>query len=155
MTGIEWVFLASAIASAGVGAYSSYQQGKAADEQAKYQSQTALLNAKAMGEESDYEATRIREKYRRLRGSQIASATKAGISIDGSTGDLMAETNVQEDLDVMSVLYKGKQAILGEKFKSDLFISQGKNARKEGKIGVASSLIGGVSDVTANWPTIQ
>lgn len=155
MTGIEWVYLAAVVASASIGAYSSYQSGKQQEEAALYQAKVATMNQRSLSQQADFEATNIRSKYRRARGAQRAAAAKSGLTLDGSISDVMLETNVQEDLDVMSVLYRGKQAALGEEMKKNLLISQGRNARTQGNLNAVGSIIGGVASGVGSWPSVS
>lgn len=155
MTGIEWVYIAAVVASASIGAYSSYQSGKAQEQAANDQAKIAVLNQRALTKEADNEVTQLRSKYRRVRGAQRATAAASGLTLDGSVTDLFIETNYQEDLDIMSLLYKGKQAALGENMKSQLYISQGKNARAAGNLGAVASIVGGASSAISSYPTIS
>lgn len=154
MTGIEIAYIALAVVSAGIGGYSAYEQGKQAEDAANYQAQTAKNNSISARIQADYEADRTRAKYRQLRGAQTAAYTKNGVSIDGSVSDIFKDTNMQEDLDVMSTLYKGKQNILGEQAKAQLYAAQGKNAYNQGILNAAGSVASSAGSTVGNYPTI-
>jgi len=149
------IFAAISAISAGVGAYSSYQQGKAAKEQADYNAKTARINQQTTQQQADAEMQRVREKYRRVRGAQTAAAAASGLQSDGSLSDLFRDTNFQEDLDILNTMYKAKTMIVGEENKRQLSIMQGKQGYQAGMLGAAGSLLSGASSAYGDYPTVK
>lgn len=106
---------AIAIASAVMGAASSIQQGQVASANAKTQANFADYNAKV----ADTNATIARqqavaneESQRRsaalVLGRQRAGAAEAGGGLDGTAGDLYAQSLSTADLDAKNILYMGE-----------------------------------------------
>lgn len=156
--GLETIALISiglSAISGGVAAYSSYQQGQAAKDQADYNAAVERNNQAATAQQADYSLSRVREKYRRVRASQSAAASASGMLSGGSLNDLLQDTNFQEDLDGLSVLYKSKVDITGSEQRSILAKAEGKQAQIAGNYGAASSLLSAGADITAKLPTLK
>lgn len=155
MTGIEWIYIAAVVASTAVGVYSSYQQGKAAEEQAKYNAAVARGNQRQVTEQADRDVTKIRERFRRIRGAQRAAGAKAGISLDGSFNDIMIDTNLTEDMDVLQTLYRGKAMAVSEEGSRRLTLMQGAQASEQARWEMAGTVLSGIGSGIANYPTLQ
>jgi hypothetical protein len=149
------IYLALTAVSVGVSAYSSHQAGKAAEDQADYNAKVERNNQAAMSQQADYDVDRTREKYRRIRASQKAAASASGLLPGGSLNDLLQDTNFQEDLDELSILYKAKLNITSSEQQRTLGLMEGKQARTAAKFGVATSLLSGSADAVAKYPTLQ
>lgn len=155
MTGTEIIYLVALVGTAAIGGYSAYQQGQQARDTAKFQEAVTNNNRKALQYQSDAEANRIRAKYRMIRGAQNAAYAKNGVTVDGSVSDIFADTNMQEDLDLMATLYKGKQAMVGEQARGNLLRAQGKNAYDQGILNAAGSVMSSAASGVGNYPSIE
>jgi len=83
--------------------------------QGTYDSSVAQLNSKIAGdnaararEASQYEADRIRDRNRRLKGAQRAKYAKAGVQLEGTPMDVIYDSAIQGELDALSVEYVGR-----------------------------------------------
>lgn len=148
-------YAAIAALSTGYAAYSSYQQGKAAQTQAKYNAEAAAINQRVTQRQADSDVSKIREKYRRVRGSQRAAAAASGLHNDGSLSDLFMDTNLQEDLDILTTLYQAKTQIVGQENNKRVSLMQGNQAMQGAKLAATGSLLSGAGDIYANYPIMK
>lgn len=146
--------LAIAAIGAGTAAYSSYQQGKNAEEQGKFNAATQKVNQITAQQQADADLGRIREKYRRIHSTQRAQGAIAGLTTSGSFGDLLYDTNLQEDLDVLSTLYQTKVDITGAEQRRKLALMQGAQGKQEGNLAAAGSIISAAGSAYGQYPTI-
>jgi hypothetical protein len=152
---LAYLSIAASLAAGGVAAYSSYQQGKAADDQAQYNAQAERINQRSTQKQADADVQRIREKYRRVKAGQQASAAANGLFSSGSFGDLSFDTNLQEDLDVLSTLYKSKVQITGSDQRRSLGLMQGAAGRQAGNMGAVGAGLSGIGDAYAAYPATR
>lgn len=139
-----------ALSAAGTGAtiYAQQEAASAQKDAANYDAQVAANNALQAQQASDYEATRIRDKNRRLLASSVAATAKNGIQLSGSSQDVLYDSSVQGELDAMAALYTGKvsanaqeaQARLSRMKSASIGASQGINAAGTALGGVGSGL---------------
>lgn len=144
-----------AAVSAGVGAYASVSAGQARSDAAKYNAAVAKNNARASQEQANFEANRIRDRNRRFAAKQRNAVLASGITLSGTSQDLIADSATQGELDVLSVLYTGDVASMNQKARAKLFGLEADDARRAGKIGAASSLLGGASSAASSYVTMS
>lgn len=147
-------FVVAAIASTALTAYGSYQQGKQAKQAAEYQAKVQSVNQKIAANNADAQAQLVRQKYRQLRGSQLAHGSKSGLTID-SFSDVMSESESGEKQDVGNVLYGAKTQLMGMELQKGLLISQGKNAFSSGRLSAWGSVASGAGQMASAYPTIS
>jgi hypothetical protein len=137
---------ALAVVSSGVAAYSSYYQGQQAKKQADFQAGVAENNAKASRQQAVFDADRLRERNRRLAGSQRTAIAKSGGTFSGSAADVVNDSEIQGELDILTTLYKGN--LRSGAYQNDATASRmaGKSARTQGYISAGGSLLGGAGD---------
>lgn len=131
------IAVALTVVGTGVGVYSSIAAGNARKKQEEYNAAIAENASRATFQQSNYEVDRVRERARRLRASQVAQASKAGIELSGSFDDIMFDSGVQEELEVMTAFYKGQ---LG----SNTFKAQSEAATKRGEAAQSQGLLTGI-----------
>lgn len=129
---IPFIVLAATVAGAGVAAYSSIEQGKAADEAGKYNQKVASNNAEAARQQAMFEADKVRKRNMLILGRQHAEAAKSGILDTGSMEDVFNDSAVQGELDAMVTNYGGA-------YKANYYASQGRLARYEGSAAQQAS----------------
>lgn len=71
-------------------------------------SKLAEQDAQQARESSEFVAGRLRERNRRLGGSQRSGFAKAGIQLKGTASDVMYDSAVQGELDVLIAQHAGK-----------------------------------------------
>ena len=69
----------AAMAAGGTSAYMSYQQGRAAEQEGKYNAELAAREAESVKEASAYEERESRIEGRQLRARQLLQFTKGGV----------------------------------------------------------------------------
>ena len=147
--------LAVTTLSAGYAAYSSYQQGKAVQKQSQYNAEVATVNQRTTQKQADSAVSDVREKYRRIRGSQRAAAAASGLQTDGSLSDLFLDTNVQEDMEVLKTLYQAKLQISDQEHRKNSSLMQGDQAMSGARLAAAGSLLSGVGDALGSYHTLK
>lgn len=144
------VLLATSVAlaaiSAGVGAYSAVSAANAREDAAKYNQAVAKNNARTAREQANFEADRIRDRNRRFAAKQRNAIIGSGFVLSGTGQDIVADSATQGELDVLSVLYTGDIASMNQKARAKLFGMEASAARREGTLGMVSSIVGGASD---------
>lgn len=70
-------------------------------------SQISKNNATAAIQQSRYNAQRIRERNRRLKGKQIAGFSKSGVQIEGTPEAVILDSAIQGELEALLALYQG------------------------------------------------
>ena len=138
------------LSAAGTGAtiYAQQEAASAQKKAANYDAQVASNNALQAQQASQYEATRTRDRNRRLLASSVAATAKNGIQLSGSASDVLYDSSVQGELDAMASLYTGKvsanaqeaQARLSRMKSSSISASQGINAAGTALGGVGSGI---------------
>lgn len=121
-----------AVVGSGVSAYGMYAQGQSQKKMADYNAQVQNNNAVAARQEASFEADRIRERNTRLRGAQVAAASKSGLAISGSVGDVMYDSALSGELDALTAIYKGDS-------RSGNYLSQAEMSTYSGNAAVQSS----------------
>lgn len=133
------IALASALISAGAVVYSAQEQKKTAAYRAKL--------AEEAGEEvkvgTEIDVERHRREVKRLKAIQRAKYAKAGVKMEGSPLEVLADTQAQADLDEMIIRYGG-QVRAGAYEREGMFARRaGEAALTSGYIGAGSSLLAG------------
>lgn len=167
--GVSAVLIASAVASAaaaGVSAYGSYQQGKAAQYEADFQSKVADNNAKVADYQAQDAARRGEEDARRIQTAyaQRIGAGRAGfaagnVALDSGSAGLWqvgTEQSRAEDLatskqntamDVWGLKYQGTSL----RAQSDALHIGGRNAQQGYNMQAAGSLLQGASTAASSY----
>jgi len=138
MTGMEGFFAAAAsaastaapyVAAAGaaVSAYSSIQQGKAAEKAGEYNAQAALMEAKSR------ENAQRAESSRRI-GTLRANIGKSGATSAGTPLLVLAESAANAEIDVLNTEWTANR-------QADVYRAGGANARKQGNLMAGASLL--------------
>lgn len=148
------VAIAASVAAGGVAAYSSYQQGQAAKDQAKYEAKVNSTNQIAAQHQADFELAQMREKYRKIRGTQTAAAASSGLG-SSLLSEVYNNANMQEDLDTLGLLYSARTNAVALQQRSQLSNMRGKQGAFEGNLGAASSILSTAGDVYGAYPTLS
>lgn len=155
---MTWWAVGAAVASAVVGAYSSYQQGQQQqaqlDAQAKaneYNAQVQAKQAEAARSQAASREDMLRQQARQVMGKQLAATAQSGVLLNGSASDLFRQSLYDTELDAMNVRYEGEMQATGLLNSSQLSQYEGrasrmagKNAARSGTLSAVGSLVGGV-----------
>lgn len=122
-------------------AVGSIQQGNAAYKAGKYNRDVANRNAQTTQADAAAEGERVRAEARQTMGEAIASQGMSGFQIGtGSALDVLRESAINSELDVLTLRRKGQVAADSERASGNLAFMQGKSARTAGYISAASQL---------------
>jgi hypothetical protein len=143
---IAAVSTAASLAATGVAVHGQIQQGKAQKQIADYNAKVARNNAIAARQQAQFEADRIRDKARRLAGSQRAAFSKSGIELSGSVNDVMFDSAIELELDALSAIYKGEVAGNNQTAQAEIFKMRGDAAKTGSQLAAAGTAIGGIGD---------
>lgn len=159
-------FLVASLATAGVQAYASIQQGNAAYQAGMYNAQIAERNAQSAENEQKnvqdaaaIERRRLGERARAERGEMIAKYANMGLDTEfGTPADLIGDVQRAYDID-RSILGKNEMTEIErlDRQKADYLDSaamsraEAKGARKAGLMGAAGSLLQGAATVSGRW----
>ena len=160
------VGIGSSIASAGLGAYSALAGGESKSKAFEYQAGVAQINAKIAEDNANYairtgDAQALRAGMgQRFRMGQITSR-QAASGIDINTGSAVAVREGQGMVDRMDQSQIRENAARkayghmveaeGHKQSSAIAKSSAADAEWAGKIGAATSILGGVTSVSSKW----
>jgi len=126
--------LASAsVASMAAAAVGSLVQGVSQAAQAKRAAGIADANADVAERQGQAEAELVRERARRLRGTNVANIGASGVDITGSFADALSDNDISSELDAQNAIWTAK--------------NQAKNFRAQGgadRSSADASLLGGV-----------
>lgn len=114
-----------------LGAMGTLAQGKAAEQEAKFNAQMAEVEGRQR------EAS-VRRRGRRQMGSIRAAIGKSGVTSEGSPMEVLAESAAAIEMDAVN-------ARLNAQMTADTLRARGKAARKASKIGAAAQLLQGAA----------
>ena len=157
------------VASAALGAVSSYSQGKSQQAMYNYQAQVAQQNAKiannnaAMERQTGIEEARMqRIKTLQAVGSQQAAMAANGMDItQGTSLDIIEDTSAMGELDALQIQTNYERKALSYEQQANNFSNEanmdviaGKNAYRSGVINAAATGLNGVGKtvgVATKW----
>lgn len=157
--------MAAMAVGAGVTAYSSYQQGKAAEQQAKAEAAQQAYQAKLNEDraavaqlQGEQEAAKRSRAMAAEIGSQYANYAGNGLMVDGAgkdtLGDVLKTTVTEADADIKTIrdntamnIWTYKSNAAAQRAAEQNSLIAGKNARTAGNIGMWGSLLSGSSQV--------
>ena len=109
---VPFIGLAVGLLGAGVGAVSSIAQGsaqsaalKSQSNAARYNQSVAEMNANAIRQSGAYQEQMQRDKNRRLIGAQKVGYGKAGVTMEGTPLEVMADTASEQEQDIIANRY--------------------------------------------------
>lgn len=161
MTGAEIAIIALAATGTGVAAYSQYQQGKAAEDQAKaeaawhaYNAKVAQREAEAEREAAEFESIQHKKQADKLLARQRVLRGASGVTVEGSPLLVMEDTAAELALEAANLRMTGQRRISQFKSQSILDISKAGAAKargagfaQAGKIGAGATILGGAADI--------
>ncbi len=146
-------FAAAGSAVSAVGTYAAGQTKKAAD---KYNAQVNENNAQMANQQAMAEAQKTRDRGRRLMGAQRAALSAAGVDIDsGSATDIQYDSSVQNELDALTALYKGKVSSNNSLASAQLDRYSATQAGQAGAIGAGGTLLSGAANAYGTYSAVN
>lgn len=132
------------IAAAGVSTYASIMQGKAQQDAANRQAKAEENQARLAEMNARMEAAQMEKDKHRTQSAQIASASGAGITLDGSFNDLFNETGMLYQKDIDQTIRTGNLQRAAGQYSASSYRAAGKNYAQAGWYNGAASLLGGI-----------
>lgn len=134
---------AIAVGLAGAALGGGVLKAKGSLDQAEAAAQAAEFNrAKALQDASAEEA-RIRREARKELGRRALGAAKAGVLLEGTPLDLLAQTAAEFELEAVNARVAGANT-------ANLERRRAKNLRKQGRSAAISELIGGTTSAVSS-----
>ncbi len=158
------MMIASVIGT-GISVYSTIQQGKAAEKQAKFEasqqeeeSAIAQYNARGAFDDAEREADQLRDVRVRNLATQQASVAASGLTISGSAIDVMRDSTIESEKEVRMAKWRGATEAYnyGAKSKSLLTTATftraaGRNYRRSANISAVGQAFDGLSRAGGNY----
>ena len=145
---ITGAVIAASILSAAVTAYSSYAQGQAASQAARYNARVAEQQAESARQAAAADAETRRRQLDRVLGAQRARYGASGvIPSEGSPLLVMMESEEEAALDVARVRHGGAAAAHGLGLESSILRRQARQASRAGFLSGTAALLTGVSSL--------
>ena len=154
---------------------SQYQEAKAAEETSKYNASVAKAQADQYRKVGEFEQARLLEagaldvdklarQKRQMAGTQRALYAKAGLLIEGSPLEVMADTASQFELDMAVSRYGTKSEIALSKYKTEVAAKRytyessyqkwkGKQYKKAGYAKMTSTFLTAASGASSSMPS--
>ena len=126
-----------------ISAVGSIAQANAAAASAKYNAAVAERNRRAVLAQTSGEIVDQQIKNRRMIGTIRAAYGANGFEMGGSPMDVIADTTLEQELDVAKVRFTGRMKAEGYTEQATLFKMEAKAAKTAGFIGAASGLLSG------------
>lgn len=134
------------IIAAGVSAYGSYESGQSQKEAAEYNAEVQRNAAKAEIQSGNIKAQEMRDKARKIAGTQAATFGAAGLdTTSGTASDILSETRMFGELDALRAINNAESAAYGLKAQSELDLFQGRAAARGGMLTAGGTLLAGAT----------
>jgi hypothetical protein len=147
MTGLEAVVAIAQGIGAVVSAVGVVAGAAAQANAAEYEAKLADRNAQIIRQQTDAEVSDQRRQNRRRLAAIRAQYGASGLDFSGSALDVLDDSALEAELDVSRIKYQGSLRALEQNDRSQLKRMEAKSAWAAAPIGVASSLLGGVTSV--------
>lgn len=155
-TTLAAIAVATAAVGTAVGTYSAVAASQARSAASKFNAKIQQNNATMAEQQSAAEAAKTKERGRRLIGQQRAALSAAGVDIDsGSALDIAYDSNVQNELDRLTQLYKGDVSATGSLAQSQLYKRDASNATTAGYLQAGGTLLSGIGQTAGAYGDYQ
>ncbi len=130
-------------AGAIVSAVGQIQQGKAADNYAEANANMKRQQAADAKERGELEAAKARRKGAQMKGRQMAQFAASGLSImaDGTTGDILADTEMFTELDALTSINNAEKESFFHEYSARNELAMGKAKKKGSYLSAAGTLL--------------
>jgi hypothetical protein len=106
-----------------------YSESKSQMEAAQYNAQVAAWQAQMVKQSAEFAMARIQRRKARFMSAQAASYAKAGVKMEGSPIEVMADTATEFELDKLAENYNAQVQISALASESQAFTAQAKRYR--------------------------
>ena len=140
--------IASTVVGTGISIYGQQQQAKAAKATAEFNAKVDEIQAESTENERAENVKRLRQRNRRLMGTQRARLAKAGVIDEGSPLDLMAETAGELELGILDANRAAEAKKTGLRQQAGITRMEGRNLARARTLQSVGTGIGGVRQTT-------
>lgn len=141
--GGETLMLVASVAGTAMSAIGAIQQGKAASNAAKYNAQLAERNAQIARDQASADEARQRRMAYIRQGALRAGYGASGVSVEGSPLDILEMSAAQEELDALTIRYRGELGATGYEAQAALDRAQAAGASRQGYLKAGSEILMG------------
>lgn len=128
--------------AAAAAAFGSIQQGSAARQVGQYNAKVAKRAAAVARDQAAAAMIRQDKLARKARGAIRAAYGAAGVSVEGSPLDVLAESAANAELDRLTIKYRGELQAQGFEADGALSLFEGRSAQTASYFKAAGSILG-------------
>jgi hypothetical protein len=128
-----------------ISAASAIQQGQAAKNAANYNAQMEERNAQISRQNAAIEEEKQRRQGDLRLGSMRAGYGASGVAIEGSPLDILEQSAAQEELDALTIRYRGELGAYSSEQEATLSRYRGATAERSGYMQAGSSILMGAA----------
>jgi len=145
----------TALAGTAMSAYSQYEQGKSQQRWSEYNAAIAERDAESARQSAEYEAGLTRKEKEKTLARQRALYGKAGVTLEGSPLEMMAETAGEYEMDALMIERGGK--LESQRYRSEAQLSRmkGSAAKRAGYYGAGSTLLTGMGKAGTAYGSLK
>lgn len=135
----------------GMQAYGTYQEGKAESEANKYNAEIMRQKAKDAAEAGEKEKQKAALQNKQLLGRQMAQLAANGVELTSDSPlEIFQQTAEWGERDRQEISDNTAREVWGYNTQASLYDAASKNAKRAGKIGAFSTLLGGSANLLFN-----
>lgn len=146
MTGIEMALMAVGTATSVAG---SLMSGAGAANAAEYNAAIARRNAAIARSQATADAADKRRSNNRTLGAIHAVYGSSGLTLNGSSLDVLADTAAEQELDARRIEYKGDLRVMDQMERAALLEAQAESARTASYLSAFGNLVSGATRMAA------
>ena len=133
-------------------AYSSIQEGKSAEEQAKYNARMAEIQADDARARGAVEANKVRQDTKRAIATQQTQLAANGVdTASGSSLTLMSDTARAGEIDAKTAEVNAMREAFGYQSQAESYRFSGKAAKQNAYGSAVGSLLTGAGNIGSKW----
>ena len=150
-TGTTWAMLIATIASTAATATTSVMAANSQNKVAKYNAEVNQNAANDATMRANIRAQEIRERAKKVAGTQAAGMAAGGLDTTvGTPAAMLNETALYGELDALRTINNGQRQAWGLESQSEIELWQGRNAKRAGYYQAAGSLLSGATKAYGN-----
>ena len=130
-----------AAATAAASAYMQYREGQTAKKIGEQQAASRREDARILRENAEFEIEQQRKRVRRFKGTQKVSLLASGVTLEGTALDILADTEIQAQLDRDIIRRNAELAARGLEQQARISAFTGGEAATAGSIRAGSTLL--------------
>lgn len=142
------IAMAAAAIGTGMQAYGTYQEGKAESQANKYNAEIMRQKAKDAADAGEKEKQRASLESKQLMGRQMAQLAANGVDLTSDSPlEIFQQTAEWGERDRQEISDNTAREIWGYNSQANLYDAAAKNAKRAGRIGAFSTILGGSANL--------